>query len=199
MAVEMNVIAHDVVSSGMTPGERRHLTSLEKRIERGLAVFREVGEALMEIRDSRLYRETHATFEAYCRERWQIERARAYQLIGAVEVVRALGDEGDKLVNEAQARELVTLVHENPELVPKVWEQVTAGDAPVSAPRIREVIRQHMLTEPEPEVTLTTRLVDALSRVEALYRQWLATDPSRPDKVKVGKALRALGETAGLR
>jgi hypothetical protein len=29
------------------------------------------GTALLEVRDRRLYRETHATFEDYCRERWR--------------------------------------------------------------------------------------------------------------------------------
>ena len=46
------------------------LAECEAVIERGQQTFIEVGQALMEIRDSRLYRETHATFEAYCNERW---------------------------------------------------------------------------------------------------------------------------------
>jgi hypothetical protein len=53
------------------------------RIERGLGqilnavsrdgVFLDTVLAFRAIRDQRLYRETHATFEAYCRERWDIE------------------------------------------------------------------------------------------------------------------------------
>ena len=42
----------------------------------------ERGQALRNIHDWRLYRETHATFEAYCRDRWNIGRAYAYKLIG---------------------------------------------------------------------------------------------------------------------
>ncbi len=32
--------------------------------------FYEVGNALLQIRDERLYRQTHSTFEEYCREKW---------------------------------------------------------------------------------------------------------------------------------
>ncbi len=40
----------------------------------------------MQIRDNRLYRETYGTFEEYCKEKWDISRPRAYQLIKAAEV-----------------------------------------------------------------------------------------------------------------
>ena len=43
---------------------------LEHIIQLGLGTFYYVGSALLEIRDSRLYRSTHATFEDYCRDRW---------------------------------------------------------------------------------------------------------------------------------
>ncbi|HET7037948.1 MAG TPA: hypothetical protein VFI42_19905, partial [Thermomicrobiaceae bacterium] len=59
------------------------LAELEAVIERGVPTFMEVGQALAEIRDARLYRETHTTFEAYCRERWGFTSSRARQLIGA--------------------------------------------------------------------------------------------------------------------
>jgi len=56
----------------------------------GVAVFVEVGKALAKIRDGRLYRETHATFEAYCAERWGWSRVRAHQLIESSEVAKML-------------------------------------------------------------------------------------------------------------
>jgi hypothetical protein len=45
--------------------QKSRRTELENVIERGLSTFVEVGNALLEIRDSKLYRETHPTFEAY--------------------------------------------------------------------------------------------------------------------------------------
>ena len=58
-------------------GDRYHL---ERKVERA---FYEAGMALMELRDRRLYRSTHATFEEYCRDRFDYTRRRPYQLIEA--------------------------------------------------------------------------------------------------------------------
>jgi hypothetical protein len=55
-----------------------------KMMEDGIERDREglhVGYALKRIRDKKLYRETHATFEEYYKERWNFERRRVYQLI----------------------------------------------------------------------------------------------------------------------
>lgn len=79
------------------------LVELEGVIERGLTTFVEVGAALMEIRDSRLYRETHGTFEAYCRERWGWDRTYAHRTIQAAEVSRML-PMGNILPSERVAR-----------------------------------------------------------------------------------------------
>jgi hypothetical protein len=66
------------------------LGELEGVIERGLATFVDVGAALLEIRDSRLYRESHATFEDYCRERWGLSTTFAYDIIISAKVVGQL-------------------------------------------------------------------------------------------------------------
>ncbi len=58
------------------------LLECERVIERGLNTFVEVGAALLEIRDGRLYKNDYSTFEDYCRERWGFTRMRATQLIG---------------------------------------------------------------------------------------------------------------------
>lgn len=42
----------------------------------------------MEIRDSRLYRVEHKTFEDYCKNKWKMTASRARQLIGSSERVR---------------------------------------------------------------------------------------------------------------
>lgn len=180
------------VTEALSPSETRHFTMLEKRIERGMSVFREVGEALMEIRDSRLYRQTHPNFDAYCRERWQFERGRANQLIGAAEVARALPSDTPAIMNEAQARELVPLVHENPKLVEEVWRQVTASDEPLSAPRIRQVVRQTMKT-PEPvAVSSTVRLIDGLRKVGALFQTWKSEKHGKREQSQVEDAVNDL-------
>jgi hypothetical protein len=79
------------ISQQMTPVEKTNLAELETTIQKNLAAFYEVGFALMQIRDNRLYRESYTTFEAYCKERWGFERNYANKLIRASEVTENLG------------------------------------------------------------------------------------------------------------
>ncbi len=78
--------------------------------------------ALVEIRDSRLYRESYATFEEYCRDRWEIHRRHAYRLIDSATVVKQLEcvQLGTKPKNESQVRPLTKLV--SPEAQQEAWE-----------------------------------------------------------------------------
>jgi hypothetical protein len=61
---------------------------------------------VIEIRDERLYRETHGTFERYCRDRWQFSRQRSHQFISAAALSTTVDID---ITNEAQARELASL------------------------------------------------------------------------------------------
>lgn len=89
----------------------RSLADYEAVIEAGLATFVEVGEALLAIRDGRLYREAgFARFEDYTRERWGFSRSRAHRLIEASEVAAMLPI--GNIANEWQARELVPVLRD---------------------------------------------------------------------------------------
>jgi hypothetical protein len=70
--------------------EQAELARLETVIEKGLETFFEVGSALLDIREKRLYRQSHSTFADYCRERWTLSASYAHQLIDSVEVVNDL-------------------------------------------------------------------------------------------------------------
>jgi hypothetical protein len=83
------------------------LTELEKTIARGKKTFVEVGLALAEIRDLRLYRREYSGFEEYCRKKWGWEKAYANHVIRAADVVKCLPQETATMVaNERAAREL---------------------------------------------------------------------------------------------
>jgi hypothetical protein len=71
----------------LTPDEERERHRLELRVERA---FYEAGAALRELRDRRLYRSTHKTFEEYCQYRFGYHRRHSYQLINAAAVVENL-------------------------------------------------------------------------------------------------------------
>jgi hypothetical protein len=93
----------------LTRRDQTRLAQLEAVVERGLAVFIEVGLALQEIRDAQLYRQTHASFEVYCRERWGFSRQRGYQLISAAEVSTMVVNAGlPAPESEREARPMVT-------------------------------------------------------------------------------------------
>ncbi|MCC5622403.1 AIPR family protein [Nostoc sp. CHAB 5715] len=68
----------------LTEEEQSDRLHLERKVEK--AVF-EAGKALMELRDRRLYRSTHSTFEEYCKDRFGFERRHPYRLIEAAAVV----------------------------------------------------------------------------------------------------------------
>ncbi|WP_233222828.1 hypothetical protein [Chroococcidiopsis sp. CCALA 051] len=67
----------------LTHDEERDRHRLELRVERA---FYQAGKALAQLRERRLYRSTHKTFEAYCRDRFNYSRDAAYLKISAAEV-----------------------------------------------------------------------------------------------------------------
>lgn len=127
----------------LTTGEATQLAELETVIERGLKTFVEVGNALLEIRDKRLYRAEYATFEAYCRQRWGLRQSRAYQLLDAAEVVGNLKSSTivELPANEAQVRPLAKLT---PAEQRQAWEKAveTAPNGKITAAHIEQTIRQ---------------------------------------------------------
>src|SRR5258708_322443 len=66
--------------------EQVELTELESILAAKQRPFHERGKALQCIKAKRLYRQTHETFEAYCRDRRDTGRHRAAQLIEAFKI-----------------------------------------------------------------------------------------------------------------
>lgn len=126
----------------------QNLRDLESVIERGRQTFIEVGIALMEIRDGRLYREDgYETFEEYSRERWGWNLRRTEQLMQAAEVVASLASgEAQNFAppkNDAQVRELVRV--DDPDVRRSVWHEAreTHGEN-VTAAKVREIVDRHI-------------------------------------------------------
>ena len=109
-------IASDTDKKPLTPAESKHLAECEKIIGKGLKAFKEVANALQDVRDQNLYRIKYATFEEYCCVKWGFTARHANRLMLAGAVVDNI--ESDQLVssvpaaipkNEAQARPLAAL------------------------------------------------------------------------------------------
>jgi hypothetical protein len=71
----------------LTQEEQSDRLHLERRVERA---FFEAGKALAQLRDRRLYRSTHKTFEDYCRDRFGHSRQKSNYLIAAADVYENL-------------------------------------------------------------------------------------------------------------
>jgi len=126
----------------LTAPEVDRKAQLEATIERGMQTFVEVGLALMEIRDGRLYRAEYGTFEEYCRERWGWGRNYTNKLIASAEVIENLGTTVPILpATERQARPLAAL---EPEQQREAWERVleTAPNGKITAAIVTQAAKE---------------------------------------------------------
>ena len=135
----------------LTDEEQRDLVRREEYIEENLQTLFSVGKAFADIRDRKLYRESHRTFEEYCRERWQISRPRAYQLIDASVIQETVSTNVDKNMplptNESQTRALKKAPKEKQ---PELWEKAVSQNNGKS-PSARQIIQVIETDEEEAE------------------------------------------------
>lgn len=118
--------------------ERNELERCEVVIKQGLQTFVEVGQALMLIRDKRLYRAEYGTFEDYCNDKWQLGRNFVNKTIAASKVVANLGLGTIVPKTETQARPLTKI---EPELQSEVWQETVNrhGDN-ITQKKVEEVV-----------------------------------------------------------
>ncbi|MEA5569261.1 hypothetical protein [Anabaena sp. UHCC 0399] len=136
----IDVVAVEVPE--LTPEEQSDRLHLERKVERA---FFEAGKALAELRDRRLYRSTHSTFEEYCKDRFSYNRSRSYQLIDAAAVVDNL-QKCPQIVDilptaEGQVRPLTKLETEQQQ---EVWQQAVeeAGGKVPTGRIVKDVVQR---------------------------------------------------------
>jgi hypothetical protein len=129
--------------------QQDRLKHLENIIANNQYRFYEIGQALKEIRDSRLYKQVlFTTFEAYARDRWDIGRSQAYRLINAYSVIGNLSPIGDRLPgNETQTRPLVPLA---PPEQRKIWKDFLNTGLEVTARNIKSFVDERKTQENPP-------------------------------------------------
>lgn len=88
--VESLTVDNATDRAALTDDERAELATCLQVVRRGLGAFLEAGEALLRIRDKQLYRQTHATFEAFAVAEFNLTGRRLQQLIESYEIVRSL-------------------------------------------------------------------------------------------------------------
>lgn len=189
-----------LTATPLTSDEVGQLADCEAVIEAGLMGFVEVGEALAGIRDARLYRQEHASFEDYVRERWGLSRPRAYRMVDAAKIAAALSPIGDiePPANESQVRELAPL-RDDPERLAAAWRQANdtaeAEGRSVTAADVRKAVRPSIpnvdeLADGEADAILDTladadivpspkAVTDAVA--EAIESRHTPNIPTKPD------------------
>lgn len=112
--------------------EEKERHRLELKVERA---YYEAGLALRELKDKRLYRSTHRTFDAYCQERFGLSSRHSYRLIEAADVVNNLKEFCDQFGHILPAKESVcrslTIFQPNQQIF--AWQQIlqeTGGKHP---------------------------------------------------------------------
>lgn len=152
----------------LTPTEAERLDNLETVISSGMRSFVEVGTALAVIRDDRLYRASHRTFEAYVADKWGWNRSTAYKYIYASDVQATCSDVATlptiehgyllSAFSEGQQRKIAPQVaplsvRDARKVVKQFRDEVTNTDAVSEAARkeIREALRSD-----EPTTFFTT-------------------------------------------
>ena len=160
--------------------EQVELVRCERIIRDNLQTFWDVGEALLCVRENRLYIETHRSFEAWCQEKWDIPRKSADRHIAAFKVKSNV-----PILNEAQAREMIGM---NPEEQKEAWEmaegigggdRVTARDLHEAADIIRKGLGEpdkYGIPSDELYLTMKASLTQCLmlfKRFENLENPWL--------------------------
>jgi len=100
----------DITIETLSADEQADLETQERIIAGGLDTFQQVGEALLAIRDRRLYRAKFTTWEGYCQERWGFTGRRGNQYVLAAQVVSQLRQVGTIVpMMESHARPLAAL------------------------------------------------------------------------------------------
>jgi hypothetical protein len=118
-------------SQVMSIREANRLDELEKTIARGKKTFVEVGLALAEIRDLRLYKREYSGFEEYCREKWGWTKQHAYRLIEAAPVAKS------NLQVTLSQNAAIELAKAKPAQRAGVVQAIVDGGKPVTAAAIK--------------------------------------------------------------
>lgn len=151
MTVESISVVEPAELAPLSADERNDLARLEGDIQTGVEQFIRVGEALAEIRDRRLYRESHGAFPEYLAARWpQFNgRRQADRLIAAAEVERDLRPIGLTVTNESQARPLAALTSDERRQAMQAATEAAGGTQPTAA-QVQAAAQQVRPPAPRP-------------------------------------------------
>ena len=152
---------HSAVPAPVDPDTEAELAEHEATIADSLTnAFVRAGNALQIILDKKLYKNQFDSFDAYVQSRWGWQRAHAYRLIQAAQIVGGLSPIGDTLpmpTSESQLRPLSRLDGEMQRLV---WLKAVdnAGGRTPTADIVKAAVTVVVGPRKKPSATVTADL-----------------------------------------
>lgn len=173
---------NEVNDNDLTNEEKDILKRCEVAIEEGKSAYLEVGKALVEIHEKRLYRIGYKSFREYCEKKWKFSRSYAYRLMRFCEEASEASPIGKTsgISNEHQARQLRKVPKEKrAEVI--IEAKRLAGDKEMSGTHIQaatvKVCGQKSETAPKLETTVDAGMEEQAPVVEEQHK--IAVMPSR--------------------
>ncbi|WP_433681032.1 hypothetical protein [Nocardia sp. CA-119907] len=141
LAMPLPVPSEAELAGPLDAREQAQLTACESSIDGLRVAFWTAGRALQIVRDGRLYRDRHATFDEYVEQRWDMQRSYAHKLIRAWPLAAKLHPVAPA-INEGQVRELLPVAVQHGEDAAVTVYTTIAGtdDVKVTAGKLREAV-----------------------------------------------------------
>ncbi len=128
----------------LTVIENQRLDQLEDIVSKNLRAYYEVGIALLEIRESRLYRNGYETFEDYCRDRWDMGINYSEKIMNSAKVIDNLKSRTNGTTQPQSERQTRPLTRLSAPLQIEAWKKAveTAPEGKITAKHIEAVVVQ---------------------------------------------------------
>ena len=136
----LNLFQEDLTTD-LTEQETTLLNECEAVVSKGIKAFKEVWGALLEIRDSKLYRKEFRTFDDYCVVKWGLSKNYVNRNLKALDTLNNLVPMGtNNIETERQLRPLTNL---EPEIQRQVVKDVQEINPKAPTSLIQDVVNQY--------------------------------------------------------
>ena len=159
-----NTADKGLVVDALTADEKKRLFSAEATIRNGQKAFYNIGRALTDIAQFRLYRATHSTFAKYAKEKWDMTTARVsqYQAAYRIHALLTAADIKPLPASESQCRPLVRIpADENMDArISSVWNEVVNHGDNITAKLVNDMV--------DAELGIEKKAADSTADADAL-------------------------------
>lgn len=163
--------------TALTKAELARLKECETVIERNVQGVIELGNALKEIKETKLWEQGYESFDAYCEQRWHFGKRYANYVVSSATIIEEMGTRVPASIplpiQEAQTRALVNLP--TPEAKAKAWTAAveSAGGVQPTAAQVKAAVAE-----------MGTRVPEKKPKQHAILNPDIDADMEHPDDTK---------------